>query len=140
MTTVVYTFVHYSDFADLIEKAEEMDVAMKMAVRTYAINQNRAMYILAMGKFDVGNGSRDAPGNILDGIKLEETYRGLGFQVNFDQSGRFTLAEAEAGLEDFVDGLDPQVDMAAIAILSHGDYGAAGQIIEFSDGTAANLG
>ena len=55
-----------------------MDVAMKMAVRTYAINQNRAMHILAMEKFDVGNGpsgDRDLPGNMLDGIKLEQTYR-----------------------------------------------------------------
>ena len=80
-----------------------MDVAIEIAVRTYAINQNRAIHILAIGKF--GNGSRDAPGNILDGIKLEETYRGLGFQVNFERRGRFTKAEAEAGLQDFVDGL-----------------------------------
>ena len=48
-----------------------MDVTMQMAVRAYAINQNREMHILAMEKFD---DEENLPGNMLDGRMLEQTY------------------------------------------------------------------
>ena len=117
-----------------------MDVSIKTTVRTYAVNQNRAMHILAMEKFPNGpSGSRDAPGNMLDGIKLKQTFLDLHFRVDFDQSGQFTAAEAEAGIQNFIDGMDPAVDMAGVSILTHGDYDHTGQTIEFSDGSARSL-
>ena len=118
-----------------------MDVTIKTTVRTYAVNQNRAMHILAMEKF-IGNpsASRDAPGNILDGIKLAKAFKDLHFRVAFDRSGRFTLAEAEAGIQNYIDGMDSDVDMAGVCILTHGSYDHTGQTIEFSDGSARSLG
>ena len=118
-----------------------MNMLMQMPMRTYKVNQKRAMLILAMETFAaVPRGSRDAPGNMLDGIKLEETYRNLGFPVQFDRKGEFTGREGEEAVRDFVDGMDSDVDMATIAVLSHGDFDKGGQVIEFSDGTRIGLG
>ena len=118
-----------------------MDVTMKTTVRTYAVNKIRAMHILAIEKFPTGpTGSRDAPGNILDGIKLEKTFQDLRFRVDFDRSGQFTVAEAESRIQNFIDGMDSGVDMAGICILTHGSYDHTGQTIEFSDGFTRSLG
>ena len=119
-----------------------MDMTMEISLRAYPVNQKRAMLILAMEKFAaVGapRGSRDAPGNMLDGIKLEETFRNLGFRVKFDRKGEFTGAEAMAAVRDFVNRMDPDVDMASIGILSHGNFNQGGQVIEFSDGATIGL-
>ena len=111
-----------------------MDIIMK--VRAYPVNQNREMLLLAIEKFvpREDGASRDAPGNMLDGKKLEETFRNLGFRVTFDRKGKFTLAEAMAAVRNFVAEMDPDVDMASIGIVSHGNFREGGQVIEFSDG------
>ena len=119
-----------------------MDMRMEISLRAYPVNQKRAMLLLAMEKFAaVGapRGSRDAPGNMLDGIKLEETFRNLGFRVTFDRKGEFTLAEAVEAVRDFVTRMDPDVDMASIGILSHGNFNRGGQVIECSDGATIGL-
>ena len=119
-----------------------MNMIMEISMRAYPVNQKRAMLILAMEKFAAAGaprGSRDAPGNMLDGIKLEETFKKLGFRVTFDRKGEFTGAEAMAAVRDFVTRMDPDVDMASIGILSHGDLNQGGQVIEFSDGATIGL-
>ena len=120
-----------------------MDITTQAPMKTYAVNENRGMMILAMRKFAVVNappGSRDAPGNMLDGIKLKETFEKLNFRVSFDQKGEFTRAEAEAAVKNFVERLDSNVDMVTIAVISHGDFNEGGQVIEFSDGSKMTLG
>ena len=116
---------------------------MRMSMQSYLLNQNREMLILAISRFAVTGappGSRDAPGNLLDGIKLQETFENLDFRLTFDRRGEFTKPEAQAAVWKFVQEMDPRVDMAAVAVLSHGDFDKGGQVIEFSDGFKMYLG
>ena len=118
-----------------------MEVTKQVTMRTCPINGLRKMLILAIEKFtDLRRpGSRDIPGNMHDGRRLKATYQALGFDVNFDQNGSFTKDEADEAIRNFVDNMNPAVDMAGMAIMSHGDFDDGGQVIEFSDGRKANL-
>ena len=60
-------------------------------------------------------------------------------QISCERRGWISKKEAESELREFIRNMAPNVDMAAIAILTHGTFGEQGQVVKFSDETSAPL-